>query len=403
MKKLVKEIVPRQETGDIKKFTIRLFIFIFVPLVWSINSVHSILVEPLDKGQFRSWEALSVLEKNEILKGPFYPHKTFQMVERGDLAQRGKFSVPKNVIWETDGFGYRKKDSGRESYDVVILGDSQTAGSTLTQSDMLTEKLEKRLKLSIYPYAPSNMIQYANDTRFQKNPPKVLVLASAERLFMNLPEVPVPKKVPFYDSYLEPLRVNKNMVALAVVLDRVKKKYFMEHFRFVVWNLPRNIGLMLSSVFGNKPQIQVPKTDLGDLNVALDGSMVFSVQPEDTYVDYSEKDFYWQIEKMLSYKKYLQSLGSRFIIMPIPAKENVYYNLVRGGKRPTLIPRFVEKARVAGLEVVDLQTSFEKFREQNPNELLYNIDDNHWNAKAVEVATQVLAEEIRQGGSSLTP
>ncbi len=402
----------RERDKDVKRFLFKLSIFLFLPLVWIIASVNSLLNEPIDINQIRSWESLSVLEKNAFLKGPFYPYMTLHKIEQGDTPHPKRLAVAKDVIWKTDRYGYRKEDKGMDKYDVVIIGDSQTAGSTLTQNDMLTEKLEKDLGLTTYPYAPSNILFYAQDERFQKNPPKIVVLASAEKLFMNIPDVEGVKSASFIDQYLSPLAANKWVINMAVIFDRLKKKYFVDYFRAMIWRLPEDIKHLMAISQGQQAKVaksgdvnlgpvvvspqEVREGETNNINLALDGSMVFSLQSDDAYIEVTDSELYWQVQKMLHYQKYFKSQGVRFIIMPIPNKENIYWEKVPRGKHPTTIPQFIEKAREVGLEVVDLQTPFEKFHQENPEELLYNIDDTHWNARGAEMAASILAEEIKK-------
>ena len=39
----------------------------------------------------------------------------------------------KMVEWTTDSYGYRKKETNRLKYDVVIIGQSETFGAGLTR------------------------------------------------------------------------------------------------------------------------------------------------------------------------------------------------------------------------------------------------------------------------------
>ena len=75
-------------------------------------------------------------------------------IEEGDLAHHTRFAIKKKVKWMTDRYGYRKQNTDRKKHEVVIIGDSNIAGSGLTQEEILSEVLEEQLKDSVYPYAP---------------------------------------------------------------------------------------------------------------------------------------------------------------------------------------------------------------------------------------------------------
>lgn len=393
-----------------KVFFIKLSIFLAPIFFLTSLTISSLFMEPIDIYTSRVWEALSVLEKNDILRGPFYPRMRLRKVESGDTPHPQNMRVPKDVTWETDRYGYRKKESNNNNFDIIIIGDSQTAGSTLTQNDLLTEQLERKLEVNVYPFAPSQINHYIQETRFEENPPKVVILASAEKLFFNLPEINTKKSTtPLLDAFWEPIRINKSVTNAAVIVDRLKKKYFMEYFRANFMKMPEELRLRLMSSSKSWNLVDIAQAQEKTItqeevvleqpvgyNLAKDGSMVFSIQSDEYFIDLKEKDIYWQVQKMLGYKKYLESKGTRFLIVVIPNKENIYHDLVVRGRRPQVIPSFLEGAKKAGLETVDLQTVFEKSRKENPEKLLYHTDDGHWNSYGVSMAVEEIAATVKK-------
>lgn len=79
-------------------------------------------------------------------------------------------------------YGYRVRDAGERSQDVVIVGDSLTVGSGLTQDDTLAPVLSARSGYSVYPLAPADMNTFIRERRFQESPPKVVIVQYVERV-----------------------------------------------------------------------------------------------------------------------------------------------------------------------------------------------------------------------------
>jgi hypothetical protein len=97
---------------------------------------------PFDFFTFRVWEALLVDELKPIIAAPFYPNQHIIKDEVGDIVPHTEKEAIKHVEWFTDDYGFRKKEK-KGPWDIVVIGDSNIAGSSLTQDDMLTEVLEK--------------------------------------------------------------------------------------------------------------------------------------------------------------------------------------------------------------------------------------------------------------------
>lgn len=410
-----------------RKFAVKLLIFILIPGILIVRTAQGLISEPIGMEGFRTWEGISVLEKNDILTGPFYPNISLRRTEGGDQFKPAGFEVKKDVFWQTDKFGFRKAQS-RDAADIVVIGDSLVAGSTLTQSDMFTEKLEKITGQRVYPYAPSNINLFINDKRFISKSPKIVVLVMAEKLFQDIPEVSSEIKSMDSGSFLgldtiKPkgdqncscsaaqlllnlnfVKFNTNVQKVAIIFDRLKKKYFFDYMRVQTYKLFENLRTNLVDTF-SKPNIisntnskirssSNPKNDPG-WNMATDGSMVFSVQADDYFISLTDKKMDFHVWKMKGYRDYLKTRGIRFIVAIIPNKENIYYKIVPGQRsKPDFIRRFNEKALNSGLEVADLQLAFDKSYEGSPKDLLFQIDDSHWNPKGAEFAAEEVAKEI---------
>ena len=137
-----------------RKFLAKSTLFL-LPFVLAIGIELFIL--PIDFFTFRVWEALVIRKYRNSLPGQFYPNMEVTKIEEGDMAHHTKFAYKRKVKWITDRYGYRKQNTNRSKHQVVIIGDSNIAGSGLTQEDILSEVLEKKLKVGVYPLSPGRL------------------------------------------------------------------------------------------------------------------------------------------------------------------------------------------------------------------------------------------------------
>ena len=154
--------------AHLQRFAMRLGILL-LPFV--VGAALSIFALPLDVFTFRVWEAISA-HTPQWFEGPFYPNVTITTSEVGDLGRRTDAAIRKDVTWQTDEYGYRF--AGRlEVGGIVIVGDSMTAGSSLTQQDVFSEQLSTALDRTVYPYAPVlDPRSLMAEPRFRDSPPR---------------------------------------------------------------------------------------------------------------------------------------------------------------------------------------------------------------------------------------
>ena len=200
-----------------------------------------LFILPIDFFTFRVWEALLIKEFRSILPGHFYPRMEITKLETGgDLAHHTPFAIPKRVKWMTDRYGYRKKDAERIKPQVVIIGDSNIAGLGLTQKEMLSEVLEDRLKVPVYPYAPVGSINtFLKDLRFKKDRPKIVIVSFIEKDILNMPFPKLPQKreglLPFYE-WRDELKQTRWVQSSGVLLDRLSKMNMLNYARARIRN-----------------------------------------------------------------------------------------------------------------------------------------------------------------------
>lgn len=351
-----------------------LLAFLFILTGWVVE-----LLLPINFFNFRLQEALSVNILDYILPGPFYPNIKISMVEQGDIGHHTKFAVKKNVEWQTDRYGYRKADIISGKYKIVIVGDSETAGVRLTQKDMLSEVLEKRLGVGVYPLAPANINTFLYSQRFINYPPDIVILECIERDITILPEIETSNKalnISWQEKYLKWL-LSKNQ-SIAISLDRLSKNAM---YRFLWARAKEGIHRIVE-------EFSPPK--LPGNNSAT--NMLF-YQGVVANKDVPAEEIDRAVRIIKSYEEAINKRGMRFIFLPVPNKENVYYDLLPGKKKPVFLEQLISRLKSQGIEAVDIEQTFEKARQEN-NTLLYHTDDSHWNAEGVKLTADLIEQAL---------
>jgi alginate O-acetyltransferase complex protein AlgJ len=357
-----------------KKLSLKL-IFFAIP-IFSLISLDYFL--PLDSFTYRVWEAVVVVQHNLFLSGPFYPLTKIKKVELGDLAPHSKFAVPKEVEWETDAYGYRKSSRSGQTYDIVIIGDSNIAGSSLTQEDILSEVLEKRLHVGVYPLAPVGIDTFLADPRFKIHPPKLVIVACVERNIFSLP-----KPHDFDHSNKgwrllqnqsvqmaqQTIKAHPSLMQTFILVDRLfYKRAFFRYLKARISKL----------VYPVDPYADVPMRFL---------------QGEAANQDVSSETLEDALRTIELYKKTIEKRGIAFIFLPIPNKENIYYDYLKNSTKPSFLKKLILALKEKGIAVADTQTAFDEAKIKQ-KELLFHRDDSHWNKWGVLTTADLLVPMI---------
>jgi hypothetical protein len=112
--------------------------------------------------------------------------------------------------------------------------------------------------------------------------------------------------------------------------------------------------------------------------------------------DVSEEDVRRIVSILKEHKEALDARHIRFIYLPIPDKENIYFDKMPGGaKQPVFLSKLISLARREGIEVIDTESAFRKARQEDEETLLFYPDDSHWNEHAVRITADLLADILR--------
>lgn len=304
---------------------------------------------------FRIWEAIKF--KNDLLVGPFYPNSNYSMIEVGDLSHHTKFAIEKQIKWRTDKLGFRNNHY-ISNPQILIIGDSNITGSSLSQDETLVSVLNQCGSLSAYSLAPANInIFIALKNEGVMKTPKILILSRMERGIPSLPPYNTHSKVE--NTYI---RLNTSLQFFTVPFDKLLRA--------------NSISYLKSRIAGTVGAGIQSKTD--DKMLFLQGNKAI-INPTDNKLNQIS-------EKIGSYKNYCDSIGCKFIFLPIPNKETIFWEMLELQKQPTFLNQLNRKLRIKGLTTIDTVKLFNRLKR---NELLpYHYDDSHWNAYGVNTVAR---------------
>jgi hypothetical protein len=171
-----------------KRLIAKAFLFLLPFIIWELLELF---VLPPDLFMFRAWEVMQTNLPNGwnqpaqdiLLPGPFLPNQHLVKLSTGDY--RRDNSPVKVEEWWTDRYGYRNfpRDPEPAKYAAVLIGDSHIAGSFVTQTDRLSEVMERQLGKPVYnqgKYGWPDLFWYLRQQRFAEHPPDVVVFELRE-------------------------------------------------------------------------------------------------------------------------------------------------------------------------------------------------------------------------------
>jgi len=343
-----------------KIFLSRYFLFV-LPLI--LLSLLETFVLPPSFFTFRSWEALTFTTITPHLCN-FYPNFKLVMKEEGDLGYNTNKTLIKNTIWQTDKIGNRN-DTFYSDPDILLIGDSFIAGSSLSQSETISNKIALKLgyKAKVYNIAPGTLRDF--DMLYKKGiikKPKILIYSIGER---NIPPIFDPYKLS--NRWLENIINSFCLDGWNVNIDRMTRFYSFERLKSII---QRKAGKGRQS--------------------PIDSTMLFR---KDVHLHATE-DLNKTLSIISSYKKYCESNNISFLFLPIPDKQTVYYDLVPLAHQPDYLVKLDTLLKQNGIPAINVLNLYIKERAIN-NPVLYQYDDNHWNVKAVEIVTDEIIKYLK--------
>lgn len=312
---------------------------------------------------FRTWEGITYNTRVPHLS-VFYPNMRTIMNSTGDLSHHTSKAVIKSEFWITDKLGFRNNEFNDE-IDVLIIGDSFIAGSSLSQDETITNKLKSKFNGSkkIYNMSPSSFSQFDYYLRTGViKKPKIMIFSIVERF--------VPDTIN---------RINENSI----------KSLTKKMFEISNLNVYLDRILRLSSIRWLKARINNNK-GVG-LQSEIDTNMFFLIGKSQKHL---ESDLRTSIINIKSYKRYCDSLNIKFVFMPMVDKETVYYELVPFNQQPNYLLQMDSLLNIEGITTVNTLKIYNDYRKSN-NALLYHLDDTHWNSNATELISNAIYKIIK--------
>lgn len=365
-----------------KKYGLKYFI-VLLPFLAAI--FIELFVLPIDFFTFRNWETL--VKKYTIggfLKGPFYPNMTIVKTEEGgDLKASPACAIrKKDLAWQTDAYGYRNAASTNRRYPIIIVGDSNTAGTGLYQGEMLSEVLEKRLGKDVYPLAPDSIKYVFKHGLLKQTKPEVIILANMER---GIPTANYSIRDNYDFNNLNPWE----KILWSVILHPAVQSVVIQIDRVLKANMLNFIKARINSK-------QPPRTDAAT-GSSCPNLFFYGAEANKDIPDGIRKE---AVRKIKNISDFFTGKGVRFIFLPIPNKENFYHRELNTPK-PVFLEKLIGELRALGVEVVDTQKAFDEIGSRTDIPL-YPRDDTHWNAKGAEVAALLIEEVLRTPPPYLT-
>jgi len=280
--------------------------------------------------------------------------------EVGDLGLHTKYSEKKkNIIFQTDEVGFRNK-LFENNPDIIISGQSNIAGSGLSQKQIISEQLERLSEKKVYNISPINIED---------------VLGLIENEFVNKPNTFIygiieSQLVPSFQK--KELIVNHNAYIIKRtniyskiinLIDIIKKDAFVEFLK----------GHIFYKIYGK--------------NIILGKSGNLYYQGKNMII-YDNKQIRDIVQYIHQINLYCKEQNIEFIFFIIPNKETIYWDDIKLKSQPTSIALISKKLNDIGVTNINTLELF----NNNKDKPLYNNDGTHWNNFAV----QIIAEQLNK-------
>lgn len=333
----------------------------------------------VQRPEFRPWE---------LLASPagygFAPGQRVEMREIGDLGYVTwveALQAPRDTVFTTDAWGYRNRVD-REAADVVVLGDSFTVGSGVSDDQTLPARLEARLGRPVYNFGiprANSPSRYYVDPRFAARPPAVLVFAPNQRM-------------------LKPgaFAAADERAAAGAVEDEGLP--WPEQLRSLVQVIERDNGLGRAARFAVQGaryrwRGEVPGHRVGTVDGAP--ALLGSLEAFDLLRSPEQRGVEAYVAGLTAFARALGARGTRLVFAPLPDQPQLYPEAYPARERerihqPAMLDVVIERARAAGLDVVDVRRGLADAGAP----YLYLRDDTHFDARALDLIAQQLAAAI---------
>lgn len=293
---------------------------------------------------------------------PMYENQKGEMTGVGDLCYNTKYEIPKNENYITDELGFRN-DKFIHNPDILIIGDSYTMGATLSQSQILANQIMKNSysKYLVYGMAPVDFSVL--DKLLKLNiikKPKYIIYERVER-----GEIP---KIEYYEKSIS-----------NTVIYHYNK----------LWNTG-NANVFLDKIFrgyvNNYAKAKIERSKGTGTQSKVEEKLFYY---DTKHLTSSDEWMNLNAKSLESYQKYCDSIGSKFLYLPMPNKETVYYDKIPVNKQPDYLFKLGTILKQKNISYYPTIEFYNNFRKRD-DRMLYQYDDSHWN----DVACELISKEI---------
>lgn len=285
----------------------------------------------------------------------------------GDLTLVDKLLID----FYTDSLGYRNTfDYDNNNY--VVIGDSFTVGVTVTQEDILSEKLSKKLNQKVYnasyPTHPAGYhkiwkrLKSKTDNEFKS----IFLIFEGNDFFCSIEEVyggqPPQKKITSYTF-----------------------DFFQ---RFETYSFAYGlIGKVKSYYHLSEQPLKINVRKINGQNVGF----------LDWYENVSKRTEYCNIENWNEVFSFLNEVTNLSLVVFVPTKFRVYSPIFSDRKLPNLQEEFLRNfAYKNDLDYLDLTDELVKKSIEllEYNKFTFGRGDTHWNKEGIEVAAEEIYKKL---------
>lgn len=315
----------------------------------------------------RFWESLNVYNRTGriLLPGPFYPDMEMSMTELGDLGAHTPYAEEKHVTWVTNTQGFRTKKDPHQKYDVVLIGDSLAVGSGVDQKNTPAEVLERETGLNVYGMGGYFPVDLINSTFLETSSPRIVVNIQMERYITDATK---------FETGYHP--------GMIILLHDVAQKYI------------NALGLSaLNPIFVSVDRLlkgTLYRSTYAKINFFLEPKKVIAYgEPKKLFFngeksndDIKDEVLQETVSKIVEVDEYFKKRGIRFVLLVVPNKETLYFNLLPGSKKPHFIKELTDELKKRGVLTLDTQEVFLSAMQKTKKDF-YFTDDTHWNEEGI--------------------
>lgn len=347
---------------------------------------------PLDSLTFRAWEAAA---RYRGPGGPFEPNKSYRNEKAyGDLAAMANLSAfreYRSEFFSTDKFGFRNSPASSKSWGSIIVGDSFAGGAGLSDHETYSAALARILGQGVYNAgATSPSLAVVDEVASREN------IETGFLFYQHLERSSIPSD--------QMVKISPRTHYVSMDPSNRRRLYRLIGFAKGLLTSPLQVGIQRSIkelhndiVFPNIYASSVVQKNLRN------GEKILFL-PDDVaphHISIERAIAYWK-----PYSEGAKSLGLKLVVVLIPTKYSVYAPLLSPPEQAeTNLPEVSRALRTAGIEVVDLSSTFQiKAAELlEEDQYLYWLDDTHWNPKGTEVAAKTTWEVLESKPQQAAP